>query len=63
MPQPGLIEQLLLGVLLLVVIVLFWPGIKAVMQRSREAEERDWPAALIPIAIVALFVLLLIALL
>ncbi|MGD8312337.1 MAG: hypothetical protein PVJ66_07045 [Gammaproteobacteria bacterium] len=53
-------EMLLLGVM--VVLVLFWigPGIKATFEQSRQAEERDWRAVLIPLAIVILFVFLLI---
>jgi hypothetical protein len=52
--------MLLLGVM--VVLVLFWigPGIKATFEQSRQAEERDWRAVLIPLAIVILFVFLLI---
>ncbi|MHC8442119.1 MAG: hypothetical protein ACYYK0_08065 [Candidatus Eutrophobiaceae bacterium] len=55
-------EQLLLGVGGLVVLLFFWPGVKEVMRRSTEAEERDWVAFLIPMAIAALFIVLLIVL-
>lgn len=54
-------EQLLLGVGALVLIFLFWPGIRQRLEQSREAE-KDWPALLWPLAAVVLFVLLLIAL-
>ncbi|MGB4948305.1 MAG: hypothetical protein WBQ05_14065 [Candidatus Competibacter denitrificans] len=37
----------------------FQPGVKAAIERSRVAK-KDWPAALIPLALVVLFVLLLI---
>jgi len=54
-------EKLLLGVLAVALIFLFRPGLKAAMQRSREAE-KDWPAVLVPLALVVLVVLLLISL-
>ena len=52
-------EMLLLGVL--VILVLFWvgPGIKATLEKSRQAEQRDWAGFLLPIALVILFVLFL----
>ncbi len=52
-------EVLLGGLAALLVILWFRPGIKAAMERSRNAE-KDWPAVLIPLALVVLFVLLLI---
>lgn len=51
-------ESLLLGVLALLVILWWRPGLKAAWQRSQEAE-KDWPAALLPLGAVVLFVLLL----
>ena len=62
MEQMATWEMLLLGVLL--VLVLFWmgPGVKAMLEKSRQAEERDWAGLLLPIALVVLFVLLLISL-
>ena len=54
-------EILLGGVVALLLILWFRPGIKAAIERSRTAK-KDWPAALIPLALVALFVLLLIQL-
>jgi hypothetical protein len=53
-------EQILLGGLAVLLIFLFRPGIKAALERSRQAE-KDWKGALIPIGLVALFVILLIA--
>jgi len=54
-------EMLLLGVM--VVLVLFWvgPGIRATLEKSRQAESRDWRGFLLPIAVVILFVLFLIS--
>lgn len=54
-------EQILLGVGGLVLLFLFWPGVKQTMERSKQAE-KDWPALIWPLAIVVLFVLLLIML-
>jgi len=53
-------QQLLLGIGAVVILIVFWPGAKAAMERSRQAENRDWKGALIPIALVVLFVILLI---
>ncbi|MGD2118463.1 MAG: hypothetical protein PVG66_08900 [Chromatiales bacterium] len=55
-------EQLLLGALGLGVFFLFRPGIKAAMQQSREAENKDWAGLLLPIGLVVGFVVLLIML-
>lgn len=54
-------EQLLLGAMAVLIFFLFRPGIKAAMERSRDAE-KDWQGALLPIGAVVLFVILLIAL-
>lgn len=54
------IESLILGALVL--LVLFWlgPGVKASLERSKNAEA-DWKAVLLPLGFVVLFVLFLIA--
>jgi hypothetical protein len=54
-------EILLGGLAALLVILWFQPGVKAAIERSRTAK-KDWPAALIPLGLVVLFVLLLIQL-
>jgi hypothetical protein len=54
-------EKILLGVLALLLILWFRPGLKAALQQSRQAEHKDWRGVLIPIGIVVLFVLLLIS--
>lgn len=54
-------EQILLGAGALLVAVVFWPGIKATLERSRQAPQRDWAGALLPMVLVILFVILLIA--
>lgn len=55
-------EQILLGIL--VVLLLFWftPGIRTALRQSREAKERDWGGVLFPVGLVVLFVLFLIVL-
>ena len=53
-------EQILLGMGAVVLVFLFWPGVKVAMQKSKEAENPDWQGALIPIGIVILFVIVLI---
>ena len=58
----GTFEQVLVGILAVAVLFLFWPGAKAAMQKSREAENPDWSSALIPIGIVVLFIVFLIML-
>ncbi len=61
MPEMSTWEMLLLGAM--VVLVLFWlgPGIRATLEKSRQAQSRDWSGFLLPIAIVVLFVLFLIS--
>lgn len=54
-------EILLGGVVALLLIMWFRPGLKAAIERGRTAK-KDWPAALIPLALVVLFVLLLVQL-
>ena len=58
----GTFEQVLVGILAIAVLFLFWPGAKAAMQKSREAENPDWAGALIPIGVVVLFIVFLIML-
>ncbi len=54
-------EILIGGLAALLVILWFRPGIKAAIERGKTAK-KDWPAALIPISLVVLFVLALIQL-
>ena len=58
----GLFEQVLVGILAIGVLFLFWPGAKAAMKKSREAENPEWSSALIPIGIVVLIIVFLIIL-
>jgi len=52
-------EILLGGLMAALVILWFRPGLKAAIERSRTTK-KDWPAVLIPLGLVLLFVLLLI---
>ena len=54
-------EQVLLGAAALIMLFLFWPGVKSAIERSRAVENPDWKSALIPLGLVVLFVVLLIA--
>jgi hypothetical protein len=53
-------EQILLGIGAFILVFLFWPGIRHVVEKSRQAENPDWRGALLPIGAVVLFVILLI---
>jgi len=57
--QMAMWESILLGVMALGLIFWMGPGIKATLQRSKEAPT-DWLGALVPIGGVVLFVIFLI---
>ncbi len=52
-------ETLTIGVLTLLVVLWFFRGMRAAMARGRTADA-DWKAVLIPLSLVALFVIFLI---
>jgi len=54
-------EMLLLGVLVILLMFWFMPGLKAQLKQSQEAE-KDWKALLIPLAAVVGFIIILLAL-
>ena len=54
-------EQILLGMVAVIVTFLFWPGIKKAIEQSKNVENPDWAGALIPIGVVVLFILFLIS--
>ncbi len=56
----GLFEQILIGILGAGILLFFWPGAKAALKKSKEAENPDWSSALIPIGVVVLFIVFLI---
>ncbi len=53
-------EQLLVGMLVVLLLLWYRPGIRAALKQSRDAKERDWHGVLFPIGLVVLFVLMLI---
>ena len=53
-------EQILLGGAALILLFLFWPGVKVAMEKSRQAENRDWMGVFVQVCLVVLFVVLLI---
>ena len=57
--QMAMWESILLGIMALGLIFWMGPGIKATLQRSKEAP-KDWLGALVPIGGVVLFVIFLI---
>jgi len=62
MEAMGLWEKILLGVLVLLVLLWFRPGIKHAFSERRDASREEWMSVLIPIALVAGFVVLLLVL-
>ena len=51
-------EKLLIGVIGVLVLLWFFPGVKTMIAQSRDAQ-KDWPAVLIPAVVVVIFVILL----
>ncbi|CAG0998401.1 hypothetical protein GPROT1_03654 [Gammaproteobacteria bacterium] len=60
MEPPSIWESILIGLIALLVIFWFGPGIKATIERSKQTEA-DWGAVLLPLAVVVLFVFFLIS--
>lgn len=54
-------EQLLLGVFGLLIVFWFFPGIKATMERSKNAEEKHWGTLLLLAVALLAFVLFLVS--
>ena len=53
-------EQLLIGAMGLLIVFFFFPGIKATMERSKNAEEKHWGTlALLAIALVGFVIFLI----
>lgn len=55
-------EQIALAGMALLILVWFGPGVSAAVKASRQGTRADWLGFLLPIALVAGFVVLLIAL-
>jgi len=60
MEQLSTFEMILLGAVALGVLFWIGPSIKGSLEQSRKAENKDWASALLPVALVVLFVLFLI---
>ena len=54
-------QQLLGGAIALFVIFMFFPGIKATMEKSRNAEQKHWGTLLLLAVILIAFVLLMVS--
>lgn len=54
-------EKILLGLFAVALLVWVVPGLKNSFQQSDAEQEKDWKGALIPLALVILFVLFLIS--
>ena len=50
-------QQLLAGALGLFVLFMFFPGIKATMERSKNAEEKHWGTLLLLTAVLVAFII------
>ena len=61
MAEMGGWQLLLLGVLMVLVLLWAVPGARSAIERSRASGERDWAGFLLPLALVALFVMAMIA--
>ena len=51
-------EKLLVGVIGVLVLLWFFPGVKTMLAQSRDAK-KDWAGVLIPVVVVVGFVILL----
>ncbi|HHJ36147.1 MAG TPA: hypothetical protein ENJ87_10325 [Gammaproteobacteria bacterium] len=56
----GLWQQLLAGAIGLFVIFMFFPGIKATMEKSKNAEEKHWGTVVLLMIVLVAFVFLMI---
>jgi len=54
-------EQIILGAAGLLILFLFAPGIKASIQRSKQAEQKHWGTVILLTVILIAFVMLLIS--
>ncbi|PCI08778.1 MAG: hypothetical protein COB77_01585 [Gammaproteobacteria bacterium] len=53
-------EQLLAGAIALFVIFMFFPGIKATMEKSKNAEEKHWGTLIMLTIVLVGFIMLMI---
>ena len=62
MNPPETWEMIAIGAVVVVVLLLFRPGLKQAFQQSKEATGKDWAGLLLPIGLVVLFVIALLSL-
>ena len=60
MPGLELWEQILIGVIALVALLFFGPGVKRTFQQTRGGTSSEWKGVIMPLAAVIVFVVLLI---
>ncbi len=56
------VEKILIGVVALLLVMWFLPGIRQSFKEKRETSKSDWIAVVTPLAIVVIFVFFLISL-
>ncbi len=54
-------EKILIGVIALLLVMWFMPGIRQSFKEKRETSKSDWMSVVIPLAIVVIFVFFLIS--
>ena len=57
----GVWEQVLLGMAAIAILIFFGPGVSRAIKNSPKGTASDWRGALIPLALVVLFVVVLIS--
>jgi hypothetical protein len=53
-------EKLIIGVFALLILFWFFPGIRPMLEKSKDAP-KDWAGVLIPVGLVVLFIIFLIS--
>jgi archaellum biogenesis protein FlaJ (TadC family) len=56
----GIWESIAVSALALLIIYVYRPGLRAALEKSRQAESQDWRSLLTPLILVILFIVLLI---
>ena len=60
MGNVGLLEGSLIALAMVAVFFIFRPGLRNALAMSKNAQTKDWKGAIIPLAVVVLFVVVLI---
>ncbi len=53
-------EKLVIGVFALIILFWFFPGIRPMLKKSKDAP-KDWAGVLVPVGLVVLFIIFLIS--